>query len=223
MIDIGRSETVRVMRMDLQKLVLVAAQELTAHNLVGWTFTFGDSKRRLGACKYRVKRIEIAEYYAANSPEDHVLDTLRHEIAHALAGPKAGHGPAWQAVAVRLGAKPVACDRSGEAVVKPGDWQSDCAACGITHHRYKRPPSLTGYRCACTARTPLTYEHKGDPAFRPYVPEMLADAPGWFAICEGCRTVHRKIRRPKAGKWLCRCRHPSGLTWQWGLAPANPQ
>lgn len=204
--------------MDLQKLRLIAAQELIAHDLVGWTFAFGSSKRRLGACKYRTRRIEIAEYYAAHSPDGHVLDTLRHEIAHALAGPKAGHGPAWRAVAVRLGAQPVACDRTGEAVVEPGDWQSACAGCGRTHHRYRRPPSLAGYRCACAARTPLTYEYKGNAAFAPAVPEKLADAPGWFAVCEGCKAMHRKIRRPKAGKWLCRCRHASGLTWQWGLA-----
>ena len=75
--------------MDLQKLVLVAAQELTEHNLVGWTFTFGDSKRRLGVCKYRSKRIELSEFYASHSADEHVLDTLRHEIAHALVGPGA--------------------------------------------------------------------------------------------------------------------------------------
>ena len=205
--------------MDLQKLVLAAAKELTDHNLVGWTFTFGDSKRRLGACKYRVKRIEIAEYYAANSPEEHVMDTLRHEIAHALAGPGAAHGPAWQTIAVRLGAKPVACDRSGEAVVKPGDWQANCPECKVIHHRYKRPPSLSGYRCRCVAGSPLTFEFTGDPAYKPYVPEKLADGPCWFAVCANCKTVHRKIRRPTPGKWMCKCRGAEALAWQHGVAP----
>jgi len=208
--------------MDLQKLVLLAAQELTQHNLVGWTFTFGDSKRRLGACKYRYKRIEIAEYYAANSPDEHVIDTLRHEIAHAIAGPGAAHGPEWQTIAERIGAKPVACDRTGEAVVKPGDRQAYCAGCQRTHQRYKRPPSLTGYRCACPAKSPITYEYKGDPAYRPYVPETPAEAPGWFAVCGHCKTVHRKIRRPSAGKWLCKCRFPEPLAWQHGIAPTPP-
>ena len=208
--------------MDLQRLVLVAAQELIAHNLTGWTFTFGDSKRRLGACKYKFKRIEIAEYYAANSPEEHVLDTLRHEIAHALAGPGAGHGPEWRVIAVKIGAKPVACDHSEEAVVKPGDWQAHCPGCQRTHQRYKRPPSLTGYRCACPAKSPITYEYKGDPAYKPFVPETLADAPGWFATCARCNTVHRKIRRPTAGKWNCKCGHPEALIWQYGISPAKP-
>ena len=38
-----------------------------------------------------------------------VTDTILHEIAHALAGPGAGHGPAWKATASRLGATPKSC------------------------------------------------------------------------------------------------------------------
>jgi hypothetical protein len=67
-------------------------------------------------CKYRTKRIEISKYYAQHSPRESILDTLLHEIAHALAGPKAGHGPSWKAIAVRIGANPRACDNSEVAV-----------------------------------------------------------------------------------------------------------
>ena len=35
-----------------------------------------------------------------------MTDTILHEIAHAIAGVEAGHGPAWKAVAQRLGATP---------------------------------------------------------------------------------------------------------------------
>lgn len=201
--------------MDLQKLTLRAAQELAEHNLPGWSFAFGESKRRLGVCKYLVKRIEIARYYATHSAEDHVLDTLFHEIAHALAGPKAGHGPVWQAIAIRLGAKPQACDRSGEAVVQPGDWQADCPGCTQTHHRYKQPPTLTGYRCRCVSRSSLNFAYRGDPARRP---PPVDSRPAWSAICDRCKIVHKKMRRPKAGKWLCQCGHPEGLVWKYGTA-----
>src|SRR3954463_2529714 len=109
--------------MDLERLEEIARLELRKNALHGWTFGLSNAKRRLGVCKYRAKRIEIAEYYARNSPEETVLDTLRHEIAHALAGPAAKHDPAWKAVAVRLGATPRACETSHQAVVKPGDWQ----------------------------------------------------------------------------------------------------
>lgn len=115
--------------MDLQGLEAIASREMTKHGLAGWTFGLANTKRQLGVCKYRKKRIEIGEYNALNSSQESVLDTLLHEIAHAIAGPKAGHGPVWKAVAIRLGATPRACDNSPETVVKPGDWQATCLAC----------------------------------------------------------------------------------------------
>jgi hypothetical protein len=141
--------------MDLKELEALASREMTKHGLHGWAFGLSDTKRQLGVCKYRKKRIEIAEYSVLNSPQESDLDTLLHEIAHAIAGPAARHGPAWKAVAIRLGATPRACDNSEEAVVKPGDWQATCSACKKVFHRYKRPRSLNGYRCRCEARSPV--------------------------------------------------------------------
>jgi predicted SprT family Zn-dependent metalloprotease len=201
--------------MDLKELEAIAIREMTKHDLHGWTFGMANTKRRLGVCKYRTKRIEIAEYYALNSPQESVLDTLRHEIAHALAGPKAGHGPAWKAVAMRIGAKPRACDNSDEAVVKPGDWQATCSACKKIFHRYKRPKSLSGYRCRCEARLPLLFEFKGDPKLMPVVPMTAQKAANWEAKCAGCQIVHLRSRRPKAGIWRCKCAHRCELTWRF--------
>ena len=77
--------------MDLKELEAIASREMTKHGLDGWTFGLTDTKRQFGVCKYRKKRIEIAEYYALNSSLESVLDTLLHEIAHAIAGPAARH------------------------------------------------------------------------------------------------------------------------------------
>ena len=71
--------------MDRKQWEAVAREELKTHGLRGWTFGLGDTKRRLGVCKYREKRTEIAESYARNSPPETVPGTLRHEFAHALA------------------------------------------------------------------------------------------------------------------------------------------
>ena len=201
--------------MDLKELETLASREMLKHGLRDWTFGLADTKRRLGVCKYRDKRIEIAEYYAMNSPQESVLDTLLHEIAHAIAGPKAGHGPAWKAVALRIGATPRACDNSDEAVVKPGDWQATCQACKKIIHRYQRPRSLSGYQCRCQARSPLIFEYMGDPALRPVVPMTVQDSANWEAKCAGCATVHLRLRRPKAGIWRCKCPHRCELIWQF--------
>ncbi len=199
--------------MDLKVLEQIARQEMRANGLHGWTFSLSNTKRRLGVCKYRAKRIEVAEYYARHSPEDSVLDTLRHEIAHAIAGPAAKHGPRWKAVAVRLGATPRSCETSGQAVVQPGDWRATCPACEKTVPLYRRPRRLTGYRCRCEARSPLTFEYVGNSAFRPEVPIAAQDSARWEATCAGCGTVHLRLRRPRADVWRCKCPHRCEIAW----------
>ena len=201
--------------MDLIELETIAVREIMKHGLLGWTFGLAATKRRLGVCNYRTKRIEIAEYYARNSPLDTVLDTLLHEIAHAIAGPAARHGPVWKTVAVRLGATPRACDTSQESVLTPGDWQANCPACKKTFHLYKRPKSVNGYRCRCAARAPLLFEFMGDPAFKPVVPLTIQESANWEAKCAGCATMHFRSRRPKAGVWRCKCPHHCELTWRF--------
>ena len=124
--------------MDVKDLEAIASREMLKHGLLGWTFGLAKTKRRLGVCNDRTKRIEIAEYYARNSPPGTVLDTLLHEIANAIAGPAAGHDPAWKAVALRLGATPRACDHSHETAVTPGDpWSLNTTGmtpCGYDVH-----------------------------------------------------------------------------------------
>ena len=159
--------------MDLRELETIAERELLKHGLHDWSFGWARTKRRQGACNYQSKRIEIAEYYATHNLPEKVLDTLLHEIAHALAGPKARHGPAWKAVAKKLGASPRTYDTCRETVVIPGDWQATCHACNKTHHKYKRPQSLTGYRCRCAARMSLSFQFLGDPALQPGVPMTI--------------------------------------------------
>lgn len=200
--------------MDLKELETLALRELKRNGLHDWTFGLARTRRRLGVCKYREKRIEIAAYYATHSPEESVIDTLLHEIAHAIAGPAAGHGPRWKAVAVRLGATPRSCETSGLAVVMPGDWQASCPACKRVAHLYRRPRSLTGYRCRCEARSPLTFEYTGDPARKPVVPLTAQDSARWEATCAGCGTVHLRVRRPRAGRWRCKCPHRSEIAWR---------
>ena len=110
----------------LDEVAQEARALMDAHGLEAWTLRFGAARRRLGACFVRQKTIEIARWHAAHDESRDVTNTILHEIAHALAGAKAGHGPAWKAVARRIGATPRAqaqgCDeaRAHNAAAKAG-------------------------------------------------------------------------------------------------------
>ena len=62
----------------------------------------------LGLCKEKEKVVQLGRYHAAHDPPLQVTDTILHEIAHALAGTAARHGPAWRKIALRIGATPKA-------------------------------------------------------------------------------------------------------------------
>jgi predicted SprT family Zn-dependent metalloprotease len=71
----------------------------------GWTLQSDRAKARAGCCKYRTKVISISKYYLwdERTTLEEFKDTVLHEIAHAIAGSAARHGPAWKEVALRIG------------------------------------------------------------------------------------------------------------------------
>jgi predicted SprT family Zn-dependent metalloprotease len=102
-----------------------------------WTFAFDNAKTRGGQCDHSARRITVSRYLAARFDDDEIHQVLLHEVAHALAGPRAGHGPRWRTIARELGYvgqrtldKPVAQDLA--------PWVGSCPS-GHLHYRYRRP------------------------------------------------------------------------------------
>lgn len=76
----------------------------------GWRFgTFLPPGSTLGRANHKTKRIDLGRNYVLRGDRDDVLDTILHEIAHALAGYQAAHGRVWRAYALMVGARPRAC------------------------------------------------------------------------------------------------------------------
>lgn len=88
--------------------VALAEELLTENGLTGWRVTVDNAGRRLGICRPGRKTISLSRQYIAVTSDDVTQDTIRHEVAHALAGASEGHGPVWQDHARALGADPTA-------------------------------------------------------------------------------------------------------------------
>lgn len=112
-----------------------------------WTFGFDNAKTRAGLCNYTLKRITVSKYLAARYGDDEIHQILLHEIAHAVAGAHAGHGPGWKAIAADLGYHGKRL-HNGELASELAPWVGSCPA-GHLHYRYRRPvrPLACG-RCA---------------------------------------------------------------------------
>src|SRR3954451_4190104 len=95
----------RRIEVDVAALKREAGLLFERHGLSDWSFEVSARlKRTLGLCDYRSRSIRVNGFYAEDNIEAVVLNTLRHEVAHALT-PGHGHDSPWVATAVRLGCK----------------------------------------------------------------------------------------------------------------------
>ncbi|MDE0281566.1 MAG: SprT-like domain-containing protein [Gammaproteobacteria bacterium] len=90
----------------LREVALEARGLMDRHGLAEWTLGFIAARGKLGECRPLERRIGLSRHHAVTGSPEQVADTVLHEIAHALAGSGAGHGPAWKAIARRIGATP---------------------------------------------------------------------------------------------------------------------
>ena len=136
----------------------LAHAALAEHGLdeAGWTFRWDNAKRRLGSCTHARKEITLSRpIFAKEANRDDALDTILHEVAHALLPVFVGHGARWRAKALELGARPEAC----ATVVDRPDylWVAECD-CDATHGFHRRPK--VARRCVNTGLLLVYVNHK---------------------------------------------------------------
>lgn len=110
-----------------------------------WTFAFDLASRRAGVCRYDAKRIGLSVSFCLRAPLAEVEDTLLHEIAHAIVGPKHGHDAVWRAEARAIGCSG---ERSHNVNHSVANWVGECG-CGEQWLRERlRRDMARGRRCA---------------------------------------------------------------------------
>jgi predicted SprT family Zn-dependent metalloprotease len=127
----------------------LANQLLREHGLYeqGWDFKLLNSKRQVGNCNHITKEIGFSIHFIHRTGMDEIKDTLLHEIAHALAGPREGHGRVWKDWCIAVGAKPERL--AGEETVstaKP-NYILECPSCGRRWQRYRLKRGIYGAKC----------------------------------------------------------------------------
>lgn len=151
--------------MELEAARRLARELLAEHGLGDWTVVFDRAKRRAGICRHDSRQIGLSAPLTALHAEADVRDTILHEIAHALVGPRHGHDAVWRRTAVRIGCSGERCTDPDLPTVE-GDWVGTCAAGHrITRHRR---PARPGSCAECSPRFShhhlLTWTYRGEPA-----------------------------------------------------------
>lgn len=141
--------------MNLNQAVRDARALMAAHGLNGWTLKLDRSVKRAGYCDYRHRVISLSRHLAELWPEHAVRDTVLHEIAHALAGPAAGHGREWARIALAIGCNGEAKYKTTEDTPPvPFRYVGTCPGCGRKSGRHKMSKAIKlGASCGqCSPR-----------------------------------------------------------------------
>lgn len=112
----------------------------------GWRFAWNRRKSSYGLCRFDTLRLELSGPLVDVNDADIVEDTIRHEIAHILAGPGVGHGQAWKAWCVVTGAVPRARSQGNGL---PTRWVGVCPTPGCETRLRRHRLSATTRLGAC--------------------------------------------------------------------------
>lgn len=136
---------------DLARVRVWADALIRLHLDDSWSFGFDNAKTRAGLTNYRSRTITVSRYLASRWEDDDVHQTLLHEVAHAMAGHEAGHGPEWRRIAREIG---YIGDRThrGEIATETAKWVGVCPQ-GHEHFRFRKPTRVAScVKCAPRSR-----------------------------------------------------------------------
>lgn len=133
---------------DLDRVRTWADALIRLHLDTSWSFAFDNARTRAGLCSYDKKRISVSRLLAARYDDDEIHQVLLHEVAHALAGAGAGHGPRWKKISRDLGYEGKRL-HGGAIADELAPWIGECPN-GHVHYRYKQPTRVVS--CAKCSR-----------------------------------------------------------------------
>ena len=122
----------------------LATKLMDAHGLVGWRIQLDHARRRAGQCDYTNKTISLSRLYVRHADIDHIRDTILHEIAHALVGPRHGHDAVWRQKAREIGCTATRCHNLSFARAR---WVMTCPNGCFSVERHRKKSGLVCASC----------------------------------------------------------------------------
>lgn len=119
-------------------------QELMAeYGLIGngWNFKWNKRKTSNGVCSYSDKTIYLSSILTPLRDEKEVLNTIIHEIAHALVGYSHGHNAIWKEKFISMGGDGQRCSSDDTGIRATSATYVIVGPSGEIVKRYMRKPN----------------------------------------------------------------------------------
>ncbi len=127
----------------------IALELMNRHGLVGWRVKLDHARRRAGQCDYNSRVISLSRLYIRKADKDHIRDTILHEIAHAIVGPRHGHDVVWRQKAREIGCTATRCHTLDFSRAR---WQMICPNGCFSIERHRRKTGLVCMKCKTEVR-----------------------------------------------------------------------
>ena len=137
-------EPEQVLHRPLAEAIETATKLLKEYGLIDWRVKLDHARRRAGQCDYNTKVISLSRLYVRNANKDHIRDTILHEIAHALVGPRHGHDVVWRNKAREIGCTATRCHGLNFSRAR---WQMKCPNGCFSIERHRRKSGLICTKC----------------------------------------------------------------------------
>ena len=132
--------------MDVTQALETARTYLNHHGLHDWKLQTSRGFSTFGVCYHQTKIITMSRHMIEANEWTGVEAVLLHEIAHALAGPAAGHGPRRRAMARKLGCPDTRCLGDDTTKAPAYKWVGECGN-GHAVYRYRRSTKNACAKC----------------------------------------------------------------------------
>ena len=104
----------------------------------GWRFTWCNTKRSYGWCNGTRRTISLSKAVTPHRKHENILNTIKHEIAHALVGVHNSHNHLWKRKCVEIGARPEPLARDIVSHEKIAKWVGTCPVCEHKSYAYRK-------------------------------------------------------------------------------------
>jgi len=127
---------------EIQKMAYALFEQ---YDLKDWTFQFDNAKVRFGLCDLKTKTISMSKKLVSLNEEKDIVDTLLHEMAHAVTS--CGHNRKWRHTAILMGCNGKRCYSSNEIVKPKPKFIGTCPQCETKINRYNKTKSMNNISC----------------------------------------------------------------------------
>jgi len=134
--------------MELRRAEMMLNDLMKFHGLSTWHFEWMRAKSTLGKCNHWRRTIYLSGPITAAHTEAQVLNTILHEIAHALVGGIHGHDFVWKMKAIEIGCDGNRTSPVSNVVVQTAKYKYS-APCGSTFFTNRRLQNLEYRFCKC--------------------------------------------------------------------------